>query len=529
MKSMFDILGDDAVRSIIQKIDALERLPLALCCSRLRDGCLEPEGGFRSSISRFLATPRIAAFAFDIGMKRDTWTISKAAASGALETLKWLVQRVELPEGWVWDRACAEAARFGHLDVLAFLRDEMGANLNFGAAQKQLCDEGGRPGGLLEVFGRNNHTYYVRGRRKGLCYYEPGGIAEEVGCNIVTGLCEAAAFGGQLELLLILQTEGVEFADRAHNLEPGCLASTAAAAGGHVNVLGQLLQSVPLSEERWHRLVSAASGHGHVDALRYLRAESADFELSAHEKEELCWQAARSGHLNTLVFLRDEFGADWNFAAGQEDTCGGKNTGLCEAAAGEGHLALLLHLRAESVEWRDGSGSQAICAAAYYGHTGVVDHLLLHEGIDGSRVADVAAQGGQIALLRHVLDERAAAPGAPGVQWGCIFSLVSYVNSFHMLNGNADVLEFALTGGHFRPRPHLPRTRSGRHQALAEAVYRRGERFGNQAMIKEWALKKRGDKNVARRIRRFARKWLQAEMLVSYEKVSYEKQRRSVS
>ena len=62
-----------------------------------------------------------------------------------MEGREHLVQRVELPEGWVWNRACAEAARFGHLDVLEFLRDEMGANPNFGAAKKQLCDEGGRP------------------------------------------------------------------------------------------------------------------------------------------------------------------------------------------------------------------------------------------------------------------------------------------------------------------------------------------------------------------------------------------------
>jgi hypothetical protein len=165
-------------------------------------------------------------------------TTSYRAAVQTISTARiWL----EEDEEYVREEGCDEAARYGRLDVLQFLRSSSSSNKD-------------RP---------------------------------PSSCRWSAYTCERAAANGHLHVLQWLRGQGCEW---------DLFTCAAAAGGGHL----QVLQWARLHGGDWNRYTCVwAAEHDHLPILQWARANGCDWN------EDTCAAAAENGHLEILQWARD--------------------------------------------------------------------------------------------------------------------------------------------------------------------------------------------------------------------------------
>ena len=194
----------------------------------------------------------------------------------------------------------------------------------------------------------------------------------------VTGICEAAAEGGQLEILKWAMAEG------STTNQWTC---SAAAFGGHLEVL----QWVKAGGCYWDEDTCAAAAEGgHLEVLKWARAQGCPWD------GRTCTAAARGGHLEVLQWAR-----------AQDRPCRW-NVFTCKAVATRGHLEILQWLRAQDppCPWDEGT-----CAWAARGGYMETLQWLRSQGCPWNEwTCDAAVDAGQREVLNWL---RAQNPPCP--------------------------------------------------------------------------------------------------------------------
>jgi len=281
-----------------------------------------------------------------------------AARRNRRVVLDWLIS---LETGVIFQdtSVCAEAARGGHLELLAYLR-ECGFAWN-----ERTCSEAIR-GGHLDVL-RFARTHGCPWTSRVLAEAATDGDPKmlrwmyENGCEPDLTACVTAACCGRLANLQYLMSLGVApsvdlYRNAAHN--------------GHRAVLEWLMRAYPEEEMRQNiHICAAAAGGGHLELLTWLREQ--DYAWDWHT----CVEAVSGGHLDVLQFARSK-GCPWfdwvlDHAARHGDPkmlrwmCENKcvlDPEACASAARWGKLDNLQCLRSLGVAW-----SPHVCSAAATG------------------------------------------------------------------------------------------------------------------------------------------------------------------
>ena len=165
---------------------------------------------------------------------------------------------------------------------------------------------------------------------------------------------------------------GFVLADKTQMLE---LAATV----GCVDVLAELTDARGCAGglDPLGQVCRAAASHGHLEALRWLRARGCPWGQTASSS------AAGAGHLEVLRYLHEN-GCEWN-----EYTCSG--------AAKCGHLEVLRYLHDHGCPW----GEQTCSAAALTGHLEVLRYAHEHGCPWDKETCMYAAGGGHLEVLRY--------------------------------------------------------------------------------------------------------------------------------
>eukprot|EP00882_Tetradesmus_deserticola_P001936 GHRQ01002075.1.p1 GENE.GHRQ01002075.1~~GHRQ01002075.1.p1 ORF type:complete len:347 (+),score=147.22 GHRQ01002075.1:99-1139(+) len=253
-------------------------------------------------------------------------------------------------------------------------------------------------------------------------------------------LLDARASAGDLESVAWLRSRGCQWTSST---------ATAAAAGGHLQLLQYMTAQLPPCPIHAGACAQAAAAQGHLPVLEFLlqRRMCSYFDIG------VCAEvAARAGRLHILEWLaeqRPEAIAD---------------TGVCAEAAAAGQLEVLRFLQA-----RNCPISLAVCAvaAAAAGHMHVLRWLTQqHPGCLAATSMDclptiVAAAAGQLAVLQFLrsLDtparwcEMTAIAAAKGGQLACLAWLKAHgcpVDAAACIDAAArhchpDVLQYLVT------------------------------------------------------------------------------------
>ena len=145
-------------------------------------------------------------------------------------------------------------------------------------------------------------------------------LHEEKGCELHLDICDAAGFGGNIEVLEYT-VEARYTVNEMLELEDACYG---AALGGHLEALKFLKCLDPPCP--WHEVTCwAAAWEGHLDVLKWAR----DQDPPCPWNWETCSRAAIGGHLDVLMWARS-----------QDPPCPW-GTSTCSSAAWEGHLNVL--------------------------------------------------------------------------------------------------------------------------------------------------------------------------------------------
>ena len=272
--------------------------------------------------------------------------------------------------------ACRWAAQLGKQEVLEW-------------ARAQGCPWHGAVVGASA----GGHAELVRWLHEEGCASEPRVLA-----------LEAAAEGGHVGVLAeLIRQEGYAWSH---------LVSTAAARGGHVTTLAWLHKR-GCPHGPW--LMTAAAAGGHMDALRW--AHETGCRMGVSDGKPTANAAAGGGHLAVLRWLRGH-GCAWDAETSSLLARGGHLDALrwaraegcpwdsraCAAAAAGGHLDVLRWLRANGCPW----GAETCSAAARGGHLHVLQWAREHNCVwDAAALAEATEHGhAHVAAWAH-------AAGAP--------------------------------------------------------------------------------------------------------------------
>ncbi|KAF6252373.1 hypothetical protein COO60DRAFT_528924 [Scenedesmus sp. NREL 46B-D3] len=220
-------------------------------------------------------------------------------------------------------------------------------------------------------------------------------------------LLDARASAGDLEAIAWLRSSGCEWTSSA---------ATAAAAGGHLQLLKYMTAQLPPCPINAGACAEAAAAQGHLPVLEFLLQQ----HMCSYFDIGVCAEAAaRSGNLNIVVWLAEQRPAAV------------ADTGVCAEAAAAGQLEVLRFLQG-----RNCPINMAVCAvaAAAAGHVHVLQWLAEeHPGCLARPDMDclptiVAAATGQLAVLQFLrsLDiparwcETTAMAAAKGGQLACL-------------------------------------------------------------------------------------------------------------
>ncbi|KAL6049491.1 Ankyrin repeat-containing domain [Balamuthia mandrillaris] len=262
------------------------------------------------------------------------YTIHAAAAEGSIEVVEWLVLKksVRRDNGqWEWVAAAASA---GRLDVLRWLHGQ-----GFALSDETACVSAAKQGHLDALKWLHVH-----------------------GCPWGTDTCEAAAFGGRLDVL-----------DWLLATKPGAWRNVAISelvmGQANAEALQWLCDKGLLTLERLQHLGSAAARVGNLEALKWgtmhgcLKQSSATWWAATRGDVEMlqwthangypwdantCSCAAMAGHLEVLKWLREN-GCPWDATTPA-------------SAALSGHLEVLKWLRANGCPWDEISCTNAAAA-----------------------------------------------------------------------------------------------------------------------------------------------------------------------
>jgi hypothetical protein len=285
-----------------------------------------------------------------------------AALRGDLGVLRWLLGR-----GCAWDSStCRAAARGGHSRILEWART-VGRPLDWRVGIDACADHGRLP--LLEWFASLAPT--------------PAEADEWMrGDDRMWGTCCRAARAGRLNVL--------QWARARDPPLPWNGAFIEAAENGHLGVVKWICAQDPDTAQVYFAQVhcTRAATNGHLDILRW--GLESGFALYG-----VCAGAARGGRLEVLKWARengcdwDDDGCEWNETASYAAAVSGDleviiwayETGcpvsgyFCEAAAKEGHLAVL-RWAWEPVRRHDFVWDELACSgAAMEGHLAVLQWL----------------------------------------------------------------------------------------------------------------------------------------------------------
>ena len=184
---------------------------------------------------------------------------------------------------------------------------------------------------------------------------------------------------------------------------------------------------------------SHAAFRGCLSAVE--RLQRAD-QLHAQERQYLCHAAARGGHLEKLMLLREN-NSPWNEVT-------------CLLAADGGHLELLQWAHANDCPWDE----MTFMFAALHGHLEMIQWLHANSCPWDTRMCQKAAEGGYLEVLRWLRDNgcpwdgttcKGAALGGHllVLQWaranGCSWDLWTCASA--ALGGHLEVLQWARANG----------------------------------------------------------------------------------
>lgn len=253
-------------------------------------------------------------------------------------------------------------------------------------------------------------------------------------------LLDARASAGDLEAVAWLRFNGCEWTSSA---------ATAAAAGGHLQLLQYMTAQLPPCPINAGACAEAAAACGHLPVLVFLLQQ----HMCSYFDIGVCAEAAaRAGHLDILKWLAEQ------------RPVAVSDTGVCAEAAGAGQLEVLRFLQG-----RNCPINLAVCAvaASAAGHVHVLQWLaqqhpgcLAGPGMD-CLPTNVAAATGQLAVLQFLrsLDvpaswcETTATAAAKGGQldtlaWlkahGCPLDVPACMDAAAK-HQHAEVLQFLLT------------------------------------------------------------------------------------
>ena len=371
-------LEEDALKLVCAQVPKDHRLPMRLACRALRDACpaasLEDKRALCYRVLRKDSAPihtitatralctSVPLFKWAIDPEGGGMPLNRArfigfavAAAGNVDVMRYLVDQCS---PWFcivadWDSlTCETAARYGHLDMLKYLRQPRNWRRNQVAAPRITC---------CPWAAGTTHVAAETGNLDLLQW-----VCAE-GLKPTTHTVSMACNGGHDRMLAWLLDEAGAPVD--------CYASFWAARKGHLRCLEALWLRKHAMD---HRCCYAAAGGGHLEVLKWLRANGCmwDYQVCSHaagtnQVECLRWclengatclheasrSAVGSGAVGSVKLLV-EFGkfrpSDWE---------------CCTLAAEMGRLEMLKWLRANGGQWHESLVYQMVCVAHPHGRT----------------------------------------------------------------------------------------------------------------------------------------------------------------
>lgn len=392
-----DALPSDVLIELFKMVDV--QFALRLVCRALRDA--HPKKT-TTSVRDIVASVSLLAWAHACGYTNQAVLTKKAARNGRLGALKWLQHVYPLNcDG----KACMLAAQGGHLETLKWL------NANHYPWNCHTCDAAAGNGHLacldwayeqqcnftsvtLVMAAQGGHTSCVEWLLVRKCGMRPAAM-------------EAAAAHGHLNILRLLRLQ--------YSCPWDSDAPIAAASYGHLDCLKFLLRAPDTCPWSGTSVTAAAAEHGHVHVLKWLITRNGDL---CKLRLNACRFAALRGHIPVLELARDRDGFVFDHAdlcksaatTGQLATLKwlvdhGCPVSECASlnAANNGHLDVLMYLKARFPNRYDAFPRKAMVFAAQGGHAEVVEWLHANNTVLTECVACAAAQYGFIDILRWAL------------------------------------------------------------------------------------------------------------------------------
>jgi len=259
----------------------------------------------------------VIVYAGELHAPRDQTAVYAACKHGHLDVVDWLVgsgcpwkERNEEDQPHVGGKACASAAKGGHLHVLQFLRSQH-VNAKWNRKTPMKAAEHGH----LEVlrWAIENH------------------------CPVDSYTYHHAAMYGHIHILEYLNTTYAPY---------DAFAANAAAQEGHVHVLEWFLEHGYIL---WQdRILQHAARENQIKVLEWACSHPTTmFQRAFGLTADIMESAAEGGHVEAIQWLRDR-GTDWN-------------TDVSNVAAREGNLEALKWLVDKGCPLDPGDAIEACC------------------------------------------------------------------------------------------------------------------------------------------------------------------------
>jgi len=264
------------------------------------------------------------------------------------------------------------AAKFGHLEVVKFLVEKGGADV-----ESKDSEYGQTP---VSYAAEDGHLEVVKFLVK-----EAGADVESKDLIQKTPLRWAAENGHVEAVKFLVEEAGADV--EAKDSDYGQTPLSCAAENGHLEAVKFLVEeggaNVESKDEDGQTPLSFAAGHGHLAIVKFLVEEGgADVESKDLVQMTPLSYAAWNGHLEVVKVLVKKGGANVESKSNSEMT-------PLSFAAGRGHLEVVKFLVKEGgadVESKDGEwGLTPLSFAAYNGHLEVVKFLVEEGGMAGEK------------------------------------------------------------------------------------------------------------------------------------------------